>query len=95
MTLHANLCTPMPVGEDDEEEEEEEDDDARDPDWPYTIAKAEEIFKVRHFPTLQEAADELQELLHASGTHKGKFNKAKLTQRLIMIKFPVEGWWAG
>ena len=72
-----------------------EDDEPGDPDWPYSITKAEEIFKVRHFPTLDEASLELKELMHLSGSGKGKLNRGKLVNRQLMYCFQTEGWWAG
>ena len=72
-----------------------EDDEPGDPDWPYSITKAEEIFKVRHFPTLDEASLELKELMHLSGSGKGKLNRGKLVNRQLMYLFQTEGWWAG
>ena len=92
------IVLDAPEAEEEEEEEEdavEEVEQPTDPDWPYSIEKAEEIFKVRHFPILQEAANELPELLHTTGQKAGKFNKGKMTQRVVMVKFDTEGWWAG
>ena len=91
------IVLDAPEAEEEEEEEDavEEVEQPTDPDWPYSIEKAEEIFKVRHFPILQEAANELPELLHTTGQKAGKFNKGKMTQRVVMVKFDTEGWWAG
>jgi hypothetical protein len=76
---------------DEKEEEEEGEEHEVDDEWPYTIGKAEEMFKVVHIPNFADANDKFK-LVHLSGQHAGKIKKQKVVGKGIMWCFAIEGW---